>query len=54
MTTALSIIGIIVGALLLWSLKVVLNNRFIDVDGRLKTRTVSGRVIDIDKRPKSF
>jgi len=52
MIIAISIFGVIVGALLLWSLKTVLDNRFIDSDGRLKTRTCIGRVIDIDTRPK--
>ena len=52
MIIAILIFGVIVGYLLLWSLKTVLDNRFIDIDGRLKTRTCIGRVIDIDKRPK--
>jgi hypothetical protein len=51
--TILLIIGAIIGVALLWSLTTVLNNRFIDVDGRVKTRTCTGRVIDIDSRPKN-
>jgi len=54
MGITLLIIGVVIGGLLLVSLMTVLNNRFIDTDGRLKTRTVSGRVIDIDSRPKKF
>ncbi len=52
MIVAISIFGVIIGALLLVSLRTVLDNRFIDTDGRLKTKTCIGRVIDIDARPK--
>ena len=45
----MSIILWIIGGLFLWNLLYVVSKIHIGVNGRLKTKTCKGRIIDIDK-----